>query len=89
VRQYWQPTIIIDQFEHFQGPFGGINAFMTQHAVINGMSGGPVFNIEGRVIGMSVGTSNRKVPQNDGEMRLDNGIVAKIISFKELIKTIL
>ncbi len=85
VRQYWQPTIIIDQFEKFAMNKAVPNVFMTQHAALNGMSGAPTFDLDGTVIGMSIATSNRKLPQSDGEMRVDNGIVVKLSSLRDVI----
>jgi len=86
VRQYWQPTILIDQFEEFKIDTSAFSAFMTQHPALNGMSGAPLFDLEGNTLGISVATFNRKVPQNDGgQIRVDNGIAVKISSIRDVI----
>jgi len=86
VRQYWQPTIIIDQFTAFNTPDNTYSAFLTQHPSLNGMSGGPLFDREGITVGISVATYNRKVPQNDGgEIRVDNGIAIQLASLGDVL----
>ena len=89
VRQYWQPTILIDQFEEFKIDAAAFSAFMTQHPALNGMSGAPLFDLEGKTLGISVATFNRSVPQNDGGViRVDNGIAVKISSLSDVIARI-
>ena len=86
VRQYWQPTIILDQFQAFNTRDNTYSAFLTQHPSLNGMSGGPLFDIDGITLGISLATFNRKVPQNDGgEIRVDNGIAIQIASIGDIL----
>jgi S1-C subfamily serine protease len=85
VRQYWQPTFVIDfikaSIEHRQ-----YIGFITQHASLRGMSGGPVFDIEGVVYGMDVATWKRKIPEPDGsETIIENGLVLGVERIREVI----
>jgi len=74
VRQYWQPTFIIDrititdQGKNYAG-------FMTQDTSLNGMSGGPVFDSEGIVHGIDTAFITREIPQNGkAPIQVYNGI---------------
>ena len=85
VRQYWQPTTVIDGFQsnindrHYVG-------FMTQHTSLRGMSGGPVFGIDGVVVGMDVATLTRRIPEPDGrETLVPNGIAIGINVIRQLL----
>jgi len=89
VRQYWQPTIILDQFLEFNTRTNQYSAFLTQHPSLNGMSGGPLFDVDGVTIGISLATFNRKVPQSDGgEIRVDNGIAIQMASIMDVIRMV-
>lgn len=62
VRQYWQPTFIIDEItitDHEKNYVG----FMTQDISLNGMSGGPVFDTDGVVHGIDTAFIQREIPQ--------------------------
>jgi len=82
VRQYWQPTYVIDGFS------GNVNqkqydGFMTQHISLAGMSGGPVFDRKGVVYGMDVATFSR--PIKTQSVVVNNGIVIGVDKLHEII----
>ena len=74
VRQYWQPTYIIDVLTVTDR---GTNytGFMTQDISLNGMSGGPVFDTDGIVHGVDTAFMHREIPQKDKpSLQVYNGI---------------
>lgn len=85
VRQYWEPTFVIDSA---QGTFDNreYHGFITQVKCLSGMSGGPVFDIEGLVYGMSVGSFTRTIQERDGsETPVLNGLAIGVERIKEVI----
>jgi S1-C subfamily serine protease len=75
VRRYWQPTFAIDTTRVVIGS-RTYDGYIVQHACLVGMSGGPVFDIEGRVRGMAAATVSRTVPDPSGSLTvLPNGVV--------------
>ena len=66
VRRYWQPTFVIDAT---QTVIDGrtYDGYIVQHACFPGMSGGPVFDTEGKVRGMAAATLTRTIPAVPGE----------------------
>lgn len=85
VRPYWQPTFILD------GLTANVNnreyrGYMTQHTSLRGMSGGPVFDMTGGIVGMDVATLTRKIPEQDGrETIIPNGVVVSVERIRELV----
>lgn len=73
VRKYWQPTFMVDGF---QGTINGktYTGFMTQHASLKGMSGGPIFGSDGIVYGMDVAVIGREIPDPATPITVHNGI---------------
>jgi S1-C subfamily serine protease len=66
VRRYWQPTFAIDATETvIDGRT--YHGYIVQHACLPGMSGGPVFDTEGRVRGLAAATLSRTIPAAPGE----------------------
>jgi S1-C subfamily serine protease len=66
VRRYWQPTFVIDATETvIDGRT--YNGYIVQHPCFPGMSGGPVFDVEGRVRGLAAATLTRTIPALPGE----------------------
>lgn len=66
VRPYYQPTMALDKADlraQIKGVQKHWKGFIVSDVSLPGMSGGPVFNAEGRVYGMSVGTMTRQIPQ--------------------------
>ena len=88
VRQYWQPTFIIDALtvtDHAKNYIG----FMTQDISLNGMSGGPVFDNEGIVHGIDTAFLHREIPQKDKPaIQVFNGIVLENASIADVYKMI-
>lgn len=77
VRQYWQPTFVIDKITANIGN-RYYSGFMTQDISLNGMSGGPVFDLEGTVYGVDVAFLTREIPQKDrAPIAVHNGVVVE------------
>ena len=84
VRQYWQPTMKMDRIRKnsfYQKPF---DSFITQHPSLPGMSGGPVFNLEGKVIGVNTANATRQIQRSTSALQVENGIgieLSEVINF--------
>src|SRR3954470_18400195 len=75
VRRYWQPTFVIDATQAVVG-HRVYDGYIVGHPCFSGMSGGPVFDVEGKVRGMGVATVTRTEPELDGDSTVvKNGIV--------------
>jgi S1-C subfamily serine protease len=75
VRRYWQPTFAIDTTQVVIGK-RMYDGYIVQHSCLVGMSGGPVFDVEGKVRGMAAATISRTVPDPSGSLTvLPNGVV--------------
>jgi S1-C subfamily serine protease len=75
IRRYWQPTFVIDATQVVIG-MRTYDGYIVQHSCLVGMSGGPVFDMEGRVCGMAAATVTRTVPDPSGHPSvLPNGVV--------------
>jgi S1-C subfamily serine protease len=75
VRRYWQPTFVLDKT---QAVVDGrvYDGYLVGHPCFSGMSGGPVFDVEGKVQGMAVATLTRTEPELNGDPTVvRNGIV--------------
>jgi len=66
VRRYWQPTFSIDVTETVIDA-RTYDGYIVQHACFPGMSGGPVFDTDGRVRGLAAATLTRRIPAVPGE----------------------
>lgn len=86
VRQYWQPTIKLDEIAPnflFNKKF---KSFMTQHVSLPGMSGGPIFNLNGEVVGVASANLTRKIARPGGhELTVENGIGIELSELKSFI----
>lgn len=75
IRRYWQFTFVIDATQVVIGT-KTYDGYIVQHSCLVGMSGGPVFDMEGRVCGMAAATVSRTVPDAGGHPTvLPNGVV--------------
>ena len=78
VRRYWQPTFVLDATEAVVD--GRVyNGYLVGHPCFSGMSGGPVFDVGGKVRGMAVATLTRTEPELKGDpIIVRNGIVLDV-----------
>lgn len=75
VRRYWQPTFVLDVTQAVVG-HRVFDGYLVGHPCLSGMSGAPVFDVEGRVRGMAAATVTRTEPTLDGDpIVVRNGIV--------------
>ena len=75
VRRYWQPTFVIDATQAVVGD-RVYDGYIVGHPCLSGMSGGPVFDVEGKVRGMAAATVTRTEPELEGDPAVvRNGIV--------------
>ncbi len=75
VRQYWQPTIKMDKLKPNFILNKKFSSFLTQHAALPGMSGGPIFNIDAEVVGVTSAVWPRKVPlDSKRHISIENGV---------------
>jgi len=75
VRRYWQPTFVIDAMQAVVG-HRVYDGYIVGDPCFSGMSGGPVFDVEGKVRGMAAATVTRTVPDLEGDPTVvKNGIV--------------
>jgi S1-C subfamily serine protease len=75
VRRYWQPTFVVDTTQVMIGNMT-YDGYIVQHACLVGMSGGPVFDMQGKVRGMAAATVTRTTPDPSGNaIVLPNGVV--------------
>lgn len=78
VRRYWQPTFAVDTTQVVIGK-RTYDGYIVQHSCLVGMSGGPVFDVEGKVRGMAAATVSRTVPDPGGSLSvLPNGVVVDV-----------
>lgn len=88
VRQYWQPTFIIDNM-HVADNVKNYQGFLTQDISLNGMSGGPVFDTEGVVYGVNTAFFHREIPQaNKSAIQVFNGIVLENSYIKDVYEMV-
>jgi S1-C subfamily serine protease len=84
VRQYWQPTFIIDSITMLDNG-KNYHGFMTQDTSLNGMSGGPVFDLDGVVHGIDTAFLYREIPQQDKPaIQIFNGIALENASIPDV-----
>ena len=86
IRQYWQPTFVIDETQAvIEGrAYAG---YIVRNACYSGMSGGPVFDAEANVCGMAAATLTRTIPEADGEPSVvKNGIVVDVLHIQAFLE---
>jgi S1-C subfamily serine protease len=77
-RRYWQPTFVVDATQAVVDD-RVYDGYLVSHPCFSGMSGGPVFDVDGSVRGMAVATVTRREPELNGEPTvLKNGIVLDV-----------
>lgn len=87
VRRYWQPTFVIDATQAVVGS-RTYDGYIVQHSCLPGMSGGPVFDIEGKVRGMATATFTRTIPPEPGASPtvVPNAIVVDVEHIREFLE---
>src|SRR5215212_11011322 len=86
VRRYWQPTFVIDAT---QAVVDGrvYDGYLVGHPCFSGMSGGPVFDVDGKVRGMAVATLTRTEPELKGDpIVVRNGIVLDVEHIRAFVE---
>jgi hypothetical protein len=81
VRRYFQPTFVLDQVTGTAAGSTGIirthTGYLARDVGLFGMSGGPVFDVNGVVVGIQAAVTDRRVSKNaDGrEIAVENAMV--------------
>lgn len=89
VRQYWQPTMKMDRIKKntfFNKPF---DSLITQHPSLAGMSGGPIFDLDGKVIGVNTANSTRQIKRSTTPLQVENGIGIELSEVKAFVNSVL
>jgi len=88
VRRYWQPTYVIDATQVGIGN-RMYEGYIVQHACLSGMSGGPVFDTEGKVRGVGLANLTRRIPEPDDNVTVvSNGIVIGLEHVLRLLESL-
>jgi S1-C subfamily serine protease len=86
VRRYWQPTYVLDVTRAVVDS-RVYDGYLVGHPCFSGISGGPVFDLEGKVRGMAVATFTRAMPdESGGQMAVKNGIVLDVEHVRAFIE---
>jgi S1-C subfamily serine protease len=86
IRRYWQPTFVIDATQALIN-HRTYDGYIVQHTCLRGMSGGPVFDMQGRVRGMAVATFTRTIPEPGGNPTVvSNAIVIDVEHIRRFIE---
>src|SRR3954454_17505774 len=86
VRRYWQPTFVLDVTQAVVDS-RVYDGYLVGHPCFSGMSGGPVFDVEGKVRGMSAATFTRSEPYLTGELTIvKNGIVLDVEHIRAFVE---
>lgn len=88
VRQYWQPTIKMDSIKKGLLYNKTFKSFITQHSALPGMSGGPVFNLNAEVVGVTSANWTRKVQRSSQlHTNVENGIAVDLQEINQFLET--
>jgi S1-C subfamily serine protease len=85
VRRYWQPTFVVDATQALVQD-RAYDGYLVGDPCFSGMSGGPVFDVEGKVRGMAVATVTRTEPGLEGDsIVVRNGIVLDVAHIRAFV----
>lgn len=86
VRRYWQPAFVVDATKAVVSG-RAFDGYIVDHPCLSGMSGGPVFDVGGKVRGMAVATLTRTIPELEGDPTVvRNGIVLDVEHIRAFIE---
>lgn len=89
VRRYFQPSFILDKI-NMNSLSNGITrlheGFLVRDVGLFGMSGGPVFDRSGKLVGMQGSVASRTSTNGTVTITVDNAMVIKSRKIKELLK---
>jgi S1-C subfamily serine protease len=86
VRRYWQPTFVVDATQAVVDS-RVYDGYLVGHPCFSGMSGGPVFDVEGKVRGMAVASLTRTEPELKGDPTVvRNGIVLDVEHIRAFVE---
>jgi S1-C subfamily serine protease len=86
VRRYWQPTFVLDVTQAVVDS-RVYDGYLVGHPCFSGMSGGPVFDVDGKVRGMAAATVTRSEPDLTGELMIvKNGIVLDVEHIRAFVE---
>jgi S1-C subfamily serine protease len=86
VRRYWQPTFVVDATQAVVDD-RVYDGYLVGHPCFSGMSGGPVFDVEGKVRGMAVASLTRTEPELKGDPTVvRNGIVLDVEHIRAFVE---
>jgi len=86
VRQYWQPTIKMDELKPKLLLNKKFRSFLTEQPALPGMSGGPIFTLNAEVIGVTSAVWPRHVPLKSGKsISIENGIGVELSEVKKFV----
>ncbi len=89
-RQYWQPTVLIDAMPRKGFMNKSFNSFLTQDASLNGMSGAPIFDLNGEVVGVASANLTRQIPRANGiPLTIENGVGIDVVEIHEFLPKVL
>src|SRR5215216_2655632 len=86
IQRYWQPTFVVDAT---QAVIHGrrYEGYIVDRPCFSGMSGGPVFDVEGKVRGMGAGMLTRTIPEREGDpIIVRNGIVVDVEHIRAFVE---
>ncbi len=86
VRQYWQPTIKMDRIRKNTFYNKSFDSFITQHPSLPGMSGGPIFDLDAKVVGVNTANATRKIHRKSSPLQVENGIGIELSEVKAFVQ---
>lgn len=91
VRRYFQPSFVLDRvaidIDNGKGLKRKHEGFLVRDVGLFGMSGGPIFDIEGRVVGMQASVTDPRVSSNGARtITVENAIAIQSSLIEDLLK---